>query len=368
MAPSNQPHRRDFLNATLAAGIAAHGLTHSTASLHAQGKRVEPIRVAQIGVKHAHASKLSVYRDSSDYEVVGIAEADEKARHAAESQPAFRDLNWKSYEELINDKSIQVILVETAVRDSLAIAERCIDAGKHVHLDKPAGASLPHYQRILQKAEQKQLMVQMGYMFRYNPGVLLLRELLAKKWLGDIFEVHAVIGKVVDKAARLELAEFSGGIMFELGCHVIDLVVQVMGTGAEVTSITRHSGNIDDTLMDNTLATMTKGNVIGTVRSAAIDVDGGLRRQFTVCGTEGTLHLQPLDNPTATLVLDRPRDRFKKGQQTITFPKFTRYVADAADMAKILRGEKKSDFDYAHDLDVQRCVLLAGKMSTGVEK
>lgn len=69
----------------------------------------------------------------------------------------------------------------------------------------------------------------MGYMFRYNPAVVLLRDFLKRGWLGDVFEVHTVMSKVVDPASRRELAKFPGGIMFELGCHIIDLVVGVLG-------------------------------------------------------------------------------------------------------------------------------------------
>ena len=57
--------------------------------------------------------------------------------------------------------------------------------------------------------------------------------------------------------------------------------------------------------------------------------------------------------------LSTARAGYKKGYQDVTFPKFERYVADAADMAKIIRGEKASDFPAAHDLAVQETVLQA---------
>ncbi len=38
----------------------------------------------------------------------------------------------------------------------------------------------------------------MGYMYRYNPAIMLLRECLKQGWLGDVFEVHAVMSKVLD--------------------------------------------------------------------------------------------------------------------------------------------------------------------------
>jgi hypothetical protein len=46
----------------------------------------------------------------------------------------------------------------------------------------------------------------------------------------------------------------------------------------------------------------------------------------------------------------------------VTLPKYERYLADAADMARILRREKGSDFSTAFDLAVQDTVLRACAM------
>ena len=100
------------------------------------------------------------------------------------------------------------------------------------------------------------------------------------------------------------------------------------------------------------------------MKSAALEVEGGSRRHFVVCGSEGTFHIQPLDAPAVRLTLDRDRGEYKQGVQEIALPKFTRYVADAADMARIIRGEKASDFSYAHDLAVQETVLRASGVPT----
>jgi hypothetical protein len=58
-----------------------------------------------------------------------------------------------------------------------------------------------------------------------------------------------------------------------------------------------------------------------------------------------------------------PRGEFRQGYQDVSFPKYTRYVADAADMARITRGEKESDFTYEHDQTVQTTLLQACGLS-----
>ena len=360
--------RREFLG-TVGSGALAGALGSSliwATSSQAAPKAIRPkIKIGQIGVGHAHASKLSVYRASDDYEVVGIVEPDAKLRQQAETQALYSGLKWMTQEQLLNESGLQAVLVETRVRDLLNTAETCVAAGKHVHLDKPAGESLPQYRGLLQLAEKQKLMVQMGYMFRYNPAVVLLRKCLAEGWLGEVFEVHAVMSKVVGPPQRKELAAYPGGIMFELGCHILDLVIGVLGKPDTVTPFARHSSTLDDKLLDNMLAVLTYPRATASVKSSALEVDGGDRRHLVVCGSEGTFHIQPLDNPSARVTFSRPHGEFKKGYQDVRFPKYERYVDDSADMARVIRGEKPSDFSYEHDFTVQATLLQACGLQPG---
>ena len=322
------------------------------------------LKYGQIGVGHAHANKIAVYRQSPDWEVVGVVEPDLELHRRAEKDPLYRDLPFMTQEQLLNTPGLQVVGVETQVRDLLKTAETCIAAGKHIHLDKPAGASLPQFKRILDAASRKHLVVQMGYMFRYSPAVVMLREFLKNGWLGEPFEVHTVMSKVVPPGDRLKLAEFSGGIMFELGCHVIDLVVSVLGKPDSVKSFARKVGPQEDKLLDNMLAVFEYPRALASVKSSAVEIDGGDRRQFVVCGSEGTFHIQPLDAPSVRFTLNQPRGKHGKGYQEIRFGSYPRYVGDAADLAKIIRNEKEPDFSYQHDLAVQEAVLKASGAAT----
>ena len=351
--PWNTPRlSRRVFSASLA-GIAA-----ATAARTRGAAALPPIRIGQIGVGHAHATKLAVYRASPDYEVVGIVEPNAERRARAEQQPAFHGLPWMTQAELLETPGLDAVLVETEVRDSLVAAEAVIAAGKHLHLDKPAGESLPLFERILTAADRQGLMVQLGYMYRYSPAVIMLREFLHQGWLGEVFEVHAVMSKVVPAADRHGLAAYPGGIMFELGCHVLDLVIGILGEPDQVSGVTRQVLTAD-TLRDNMLAVLEYPKAIATVKSSAVEVEGFARRQLTVCGTEGTFHIQPLDSPSARIALAQPREGFKAGLQEVRYPKFPRYTADAADIARVIRGEKQDDFPTRHELAVQRTLLAA---------
>ena len=351
------PTRRDTF-------LAAASLAAGT-SLASAAEKKTPLKYLQIGTGHAHAGKISAYHASPDWVVAGVVEPDPKREKSARESKTYRDFPFLTLEQGLNLPGLAAVGIETEVRDLLTFAGQAIDAGFPIHLDKPAGQSLPDFRRIYQKAEAKNLAIQMGYMYRFNPAIRLMRDLLKKGWLGEPFEVHTVMSKVVDPATRRQLGEYPGGIMFELACHIIDLVVGVLGRPDKVTPYPRHSlETADDRLVDNMLAVFEYPRATATVKSSALEVEGFARRHFVVCGTEGVCHIQPLDRPSMQLALSKDRGGdFKKGYRTIEFePPYQRYVGDAADLAAIVRGEKESEWGMEHDLAVQESLLLASNL------
>ncbi len=339
------------------------------ALMGAAGGDRKPLRYLQIGTGHAHANKISVYQKSGDWEVVGIVEEDPALLEKAKQNPVFNQHRFLTLEEGLNTPELKVIGVETEVRELLRYARIAVEAGCHVHLDKPAGNSLEDYRGIMKAADEKNLVVQMGYMYRFNPAVLLLHRMLAAGWLGEVFETHAVMSKVMPPADRLQVAEFPGGTMFELGCHIIDLTLGVLGRPDRITAHPRRVVE-SDALMDNMLAVFEYPKATATVRSTAIEVEGGSRRHFSVCGTEGSYHIQPLDRPSVTISLSKERTFgeggrvYPKGTSEIKFdPPYARYEGDAADLAAVVRGEKENSYPSSHDLAVQEAVLAASGMS-----
>jgi predicted dehydrogenase len=348
--------RRTFLGS--AALVSAAALLRPRVVFGAAEK--PKIKLGQIGTGHAHADKLGVYRRSADYEVIGIVEPDEKRWAAVKEHAAYKDLPRMTEEQLLNTPGLQAVTVETEVAELVPTGARCLAAGKHIHLDKPAGADLAAFANLLKLSEEKKLLVQLGYMLRFSPATLLLRRLMKEKALGEVFEVHAVMSKVVSAGERRKLAAFSGGIMFELGCHIIDSTIALLGKPQKIAAWPLATG--DDGLKDNCLAVFEYPKATATVRSTALEVDGGQRRQFVVCGTGGTLHVEPLEPPTAKLSLAKDHGEFKKGTHEVPMPKYSRFVGDAADMAAIIRDEKASEYLPAHDLVVHACILQASGM------
>ncbi len=352
-------NRREFTNRSVAVTV---GASLASTGYHTQAAESGKIKAGQIGTKHAHASgKIGTMRKFGDlYEVVGVVEPDVKRRAALQETPPYRDVKWMSEEELLNTSGLQAVAVETEVRDLLSVAERCVNAGMHIHLDKPAGESLSHFKRVLDDATRQHLVVQMGYMYRYNPAFQLAFRAASEGWFGHVFEVHTVMSKLVGQGTRDQLAAYPGGSMFELGCHIIDAVVKILGRPTKVTPFNRRTFADQDSLLDNCLAVLEYPRATATVRSSVVEYDGGRRRQFVVCGDKGSIDIKPLEPPRATLALDTAHGDFAKGTREVSLkPLGGRYDGDFLDLAKIIRGEKEHDFPPEHDLAVQEVVLRA---------
>ena len=360
--------RRSFLSTLGQAGLLAAGARGLNSVARAAEDKPR-IRIGQIGSGHAHAEgKMAALRKSPDFEVVGFVEPDERLRavRALEKNATYQGVPMMSEEQLLRTPGLRAVAVETEVKDLLAVGARCVAAGMHIHLDKPAGESLPQFKALLDDATRRGLTVQMGYMFRYNPAFQFAFRAAREGWLGKIFSIETVISKAVGAGERNKLLPYRGGTMFELGCHVIDAVVTMLGKPDKVTAFARHSGNFKDDLLDNQLAVLDYANATVSVRSALVEVDGGARRQFVVCGDGGTVDIRPLEPAAMRLALSQARGEFKKGYQDVKFPALPRYEADFADLAKVIRGEKKFEWPPAHDLAVQETVLLASGMKVGV--
>lgn len=353
----NSPSRRTILTASALAAPAILSRANDPA----------PIRIGQIGTTHAHAlGKLAaILKYPEHFEFVGVVEPDPERKAQLADTALFKDLRWMSEEELFNTGELKAVAVETDVAELVPTAKRCLSAGFHIHLDKPAGESLEDCRTMHELATQKDLTIQMGYMLRYNPAFEQALRFVKEGWLGEITEISGMIGKFMNDAGRRELALFPGGGMFELACHLIDQVVTFLGRPTKVTPFVRRSFPEKDSFADNQLAVFEYPKALATIRCNHIDPMGGPRRQFSITGTEGTYEIRPLEpTPRVRLGLSRERGDYRKGYQDITFEKPPgRYDGEFLDLAKVIRGEKELAWDADHDVATQEAVLLASGVS-----
>ena len=323
----------------------------------------DKICIGQIGTKHAHAAGKygTICKFREDYEVVGVVEEDEDQRLKMERKGAYRGANWMTEEQLLNSPGLQAVAVETDVPELVPTAQRCLDAGLHIHLDKPAGPSMSACRRMHATADKAGLKIQMGYMFRYNPGFAFLFQAVDNEWLGSITELNAMIGKYASDSLRRAMGRFSGGGMFELGCHIIDQMVTVLGPPDGVEGFSFRSHTEKDDLADNQLGVFRYPKAVATIRSNHIDPHG--RRKFEVIGENGAIEITKLEPPSVQISFRQPVEGYDKGYQPVELTLLDgRYEGDFIDLARVIRGEKELRWNSAHDLAVHEAILRASGM------
>lgn len=339
-----------------------HFITAATAMVAVSSRAAEApsLLIGQIGTTHSHASgKMEAIRSLPDlWKVVGVAESDMALHQALAKSKAYSGLPVLTEERLLGTDGLKAVAVETRVETSCATALKCIQAGKHVHLDKPGALNHTAFKEMRMEAEKRGLTVQMGYMLRYNPAFELLFQAVKEGWLGEITEIDAAMGKLADDQTRKELGGLPGGGMFELACHVMDIVVKLLGKPSKVHPYS--TPQQDDGVKDNQMAVLEYPKATAVVRCNHTDPFGGPRRRFNVTGTEGTFEIIPLESGKVNLSLKQARGAYKKGQQSfqLQVPK-GRYDLEFVDLAKVVRGEKKLAWDANHDITLHETVLRA---------
>jgi predicted dehydrogenase len=232
------------------------------------------IKIGQIGVCHEHASgKIDALRKLPDvYEVVGVVDdrGTTAARFAGDNLKPYDGLAWMTEEELFAVPGLQAVAVETPNMDLVPTAIRCMERGLHMHMDKPAGDDMALFDRLLDGCRRKGLALQLGYMLRTNPPLVLCRQAVQEGWLGDILQIQADMNhNYGGEAYPGYMASFTGGIMYNLGCHPIDYIVSLLGRPDRVTAFPKAAPGIAPDINVNGLAVLEYRHTNVTVRACS---------------------------------------------------------------------------------------------------
>jgi len=319
---------------------------------------MKKIKIGQIGIGHNHGgAKMEAVRKFPElFEVVGYAEENEKWTEKRGDKPCYEGLQRLSVDEVIERSD--AILVESDVWDLDKYAELCVKAGKHIHMDKPAG-NLDDYKRVLDTAREKNLVVQLGYMYRYNPAVIKCLEHIKNGDLGEIYSINAEMSTFHSPNYKTWLKNFGGGIMYILGSHLVDLIVYIMGEPKRISSYLKHTGLDGVDLEDNNLAVLEYDKALCRIFVSSVEVNGFGRRQFMVAGSRGTVNICPLERPITMSYSDTDiADKtYEDCKTVIPFEDNTaggRYDEMMQDFYAYIVGTKKNPFTYGHDYLVQK--------------
>jgi predicted dehydrogenase len=333
------------------------------------------LRLAQIGTKHGHAHGKAVAMLSNPaVEVAGLWEPDEAARRFEQERGRYGAIRWyRAAEEVLDDPTIVAVAIEGRNSESLAMAQAAVAAGKHLWYDKPGGDDWPGYQALIEQARARGLLVQMGYMFRYQPGFQQVSAWTRSGLLGRLTSVRAHMSTNIPLRAtqsplagantREGISQHQGGVFYDLGGHMLDQVVWLLGRPVRASAVLRNDATPEvPDFMDNTLGVFEFEQALAFVDISAMEPRPTARR-FEVYGTRGSAILEPFDPCEAIrLALDEPGEGYPAGETRITPPLVERqamYERELAAFVATLEGRQAPDRSYEHELLVQETLLRA---------
>lgn len=328
------------------------------------------IKIGQIGVCHEHAAgKIQALRLRPDvFELVGVVDdrASAAAKFAGSDLKPFEGLPWLTEEALFATPGLQAVTIETPNGDLVPTALRCLEHGLAMHMDKPGGEALDLFARLRRGCEARKLPFQMGYMFRHNPAMQWCVRAVRQGWLGDVFEIQASMSHDYGgDAYQAYLGRFRGGIMFNLGCHVIDLIVALLGRPDHVTPFLKSTAGTAGGAVNNGLAVLEYPHAIATVHACSREVGGLARRRLKICGSRGSVELCPLERFDGRplrmrLTVAESIPDYAAGTHTVEFvsPR-DRYEDQLVELARMINGDMENPYGYDHDYQVQETLLAA---------
>lgn len=321
------------------------------------GRRV---RAAFLGVSHSHGlEKLRLVKASPQYELIGVYEPDATVRQACGK---IGGIAFAEKKQILADRSVEVVFVESGVKDHASLALEAVSAGKHVHIEKPPAQTNAEFAQIARTAREKRLLVQTGYMWRFNPALLRVTEAVRQGWLGDVFLVHARMNTLAPAERRPEWNLFSGGQMFEMGSHLIDFAVRLLGRPKKVTSFLRHDGAFDDTMKDNTAAVLEYERAMVVLTSSTLQPGAFPHRTIEVFGGNGSAVVRPIEPPSLDIDLAKDAGPYIKGSQKVVLPRYQRYIDDINEMAAAIIENRPLGVTLDQEIAVQETVLSASGM------
>lgn len=144
-----------------------------------------------------------------------------------------------SLDTILDDPSVDAVLVLTPANTHLDVAARCAAAGKHVLLEKPVEITTERAERLVGACRQAGVTLGIVLQHRFRPSAMELAGLIEAGELGAIVGCSTSIRlwrpqSYYDEAGRGTLARDGGGVLLSQGIHTLDLMLSLAGPIAEV--------------------------------------------------------------------------------------------------------------------------------------
>lgn len=176
---------------------------------------MENIKIAVIGAGHLGALHTKIYsmiKKKSNITLVGVCDINKTT--AKEVAKKYHTNYFTDYKELIGQVDAVSIVVPTSLHHE--VARDFLKAGVHVLVEKPITKTLEEADELIQLAEEKALILQVGHIERFNSAIRSIEPLLTKPKFIECQRLGST-----QKKNRIK----DVGVVLDLMIHDIDIIL-----------------------------------------------------------------------------------------------------------------------------------------------
>lgn len=161
-------------------------------------------------------------------------------------------ISFSSYEELLADSNIELVVVNTPNDTHFDYAKKALFAGKHIIVEKPFTITSAQAAELIALAEQKDKMISVYQSRRYDSDFRTIKKIIEERSLGNIIEAEFHYDRfkpALSPKLHKEIAGPGSGLLYDLGSHLIDQALQLFGMPDAVfadISIVRMLSKVED--------------------------------------------------------------------------------------------------------------------------
>jgi predicted dehydrogenase len=196
----------------------------------------------------------------------------------------------KAYADIdafLASKDIAVVYIASPNSAHVAQALRCIRAGKHVLIEKPAAPSEPEIGLVEREAERHGVFAMEAMWTRFLPGIAAVREALSDGLIGDVQAVRGTLSwkMPVDANNRFFSKSLGGGASLDLGVYLLSLTMHMFGEPEKI------SGRWKAAPTGVDMAARYKLHYPGMEADLLCGFDANLHNSFEITGTKGQIRV-----------------------------------------------------------------------------
>ena len=178
------------------------------------------IRVGVIGCGYWGPNLVRNLNQTADCEVAIVCDASEaRLRHMKRIYPGIP--GTVRMEDVLENPAVDAVIVATPVRFHFQMAKACLEAGKHVFIEKPMARTVAECEELIALSETRGLVLMVGHTFMFSPAVNRMKEIVDS---GDIGKIRYITTQ------RLNLGLFQKDInvAWDLAPHDLSIVLHLL--------------------------------------------------------------------------------------------------------------------------------------------